>query len=147
MARILIADDDPQVLRTLAEVVKALGHEVQTAPDGRQALEHFFAGSFDLVLTDLAMPEVDGLQVLNRVKAARPSIGVIVLTGNSTMELLAAAINRGVDAYITKPFKISEIDSQLRRVLAKNASPEPKPEAAPEPRKKGLAAWLTSVLS
>ena len=124
MANILIIDDDEQVLLTLAEVVRSLGHTVQTAPDGRAGLQFFFQDHYDLVLTDLAMPEVNGLQVLRRIKAARPHLGVIVVTGNSTMDLLAAAINEGVDAYVTKPFKISEIDLQLKRILAR---PKPLP--------------------
>jgi DNA-binding response OmpR family regulator len=154
VAKILIIDDDEQVLLTLAEVVKSLGHTTQTAPDGRAGLQYFFADNYDLVLTDLAMPEVNGLQVLKRIKASRPEIGVIVVTGNSTMDLLAAAINEGVDAYVTKPFKISEIDIQLKRILAR---PRPLPGTVADPpppthrkpaSKRGVArlAWAFGLL-
>ena len=146
MARILIADDDEQVLLTLNEVVQSLGHEVETACDGRVALQRFSEGQYDLVLTDLAMPEVDGLGVLNHVKAIRPETAVIVITGNSTMELLAAAINRGVDAYITKPFRISEIDQQFKRILAR---PKPVTQVAAPAPSSGVpasVAWVVGVL-
>jgi DNA-binding response OmpR family regulator len=118
MAHILVIDDDEQVLVTLQEVVEALGHRVRTAADGKAGLELFEREEFDCVITDLAMPEVDGLTVLRRVKRKRPDIGVLVITGNSTVDLLAASVNMGVDAYVTKPFKISELDEQLSRILA-----------------------------
>lgn len=118
MARILIIDDDEQVRLTLCEVVEALGHEVRTAVNGRQGLQRFEQEHFDAVMTDLAMPEVDGLTVLRRVKRLKPDMGVLVITGNSTVDLLAAAVNMGVDAYVNKPFKIAELDEQLSRILA-----------------------------
>jgi DNA-binding NtrC family response regulator len=131
LARILIADDDEQVLLTLSEAVSSLGHEVETAPDGKVALEMFFRSEYDLVMTDLSMPEVDGIAVLKRVKAARPETAVIVVTGHSTMDLLAAAITPGVDAYVTKPFKLSEIDLQLKKILGRS---RPQLEAVGAPR-------------
>ena len=139
LARILIADDDEQVLLTLSEAVSSLGHDVETAPDGRVALEMFFRSDYQLVLTDLAMPEVDGIEVLKRVKAARPHTGVIVVTGHSTMDLLAAAINQGVDAYVTKPFKLAEIDLQLKKILGRTRVPVP---PAAEPR-----SWYKRLFS
>ena len=146
MARILIVDDDEQILVTLAEVVSSLGHQVDTAADGQLALKRFFEEPYDLVLTDLAMPQIDGLQVLKRVKEARPEIGVIVITGNSTMELLASAINEGVDAYITKPFKIAEIDMQLKKILARKTPPD-EPDEKPTSWYKKLLERSAALIS
>lgn len=118
MAKVLIIDDDEQVRSTLAEVVETLGYEVRTAADGRMGLEAFSREPFDCVITDLAMPGIDGLGVLRQLKQWKPNTGVFVITGNSSVDLLAASVNMGADAYVTKPFKIREIDEQLRRLIA-----------------------------
>lgn len=139
MGRILIMDDDEQVLLSLSEVVKVLGHTVATAPDGKRGLELFERERFDCVITDLAMPDVDGLTVLQRVKSRRPDTGVLVVTGNLAVDCLAASVNRGVDAYVTKPFKISEMHEQLSRLLARQAQRGASQRSAP------LAKRLWSV--
>ena len=130
MAKVLIIDDDEQVRSTLAEVVETLGYEVRTAANGRLGLEAFSREPFDCVITDLAMPEVDGLGVLRQVKQWKPHTGVFVITGNSTVDLLAASVNMGADAYVTKPFKIRVIDEQLRRLVAAASGEHPRKAAA-----------------
>ena len=79
-------------------------------------IERFGKARYDCVITDLAMPGLDGLGVLKQVKAKEPGTRVLVITGNSTVDLLASAVNNGADAYITKPFKVREIDQQLNRL-------------------------------
>ncbi len=132
--RILIAEDERITLRTLERRLAGWGHEVATAEDGARAWELFQAQPFDAVLTDWQMPEVDGLELIRRIRAA-PSdrfVFIILLTSKSEKTDLVAGLEAGANDFLTKPFDNSELQARLnagqriitleRELAAKNAA-------------------------
>jgi GAF domain-containing protein/ActR/RegA family two-component response regulator len=108
-ARVLVIDDEEDVRETLADMLRERSHEVVVAENGAEGLERFQSATFDLVLTDLAMPGISGWQVAQAVKAARPDVPVVLVTGwgvELSPEQLRA---NGVDRVMTKPFRLQEV--------------------------------------
>lgn len=101
--RVLIADDDPQVLRAYAAVLSASGYSVETALDGREASDRLKAELFDVIVSDIDMPEMDGLQLLRTVRECDPDVPVILVTGGPTVETAAQAVEFGALRYLLKP--------------------------------------------
>ena len=115
---ILLADDEPLVLELMGLLLHRAGHTVHASPDGREALDVFRHESFDLVITDLAMPGLDGLQLARRIKTQLPHQPVVLLTGAGEDEVLPP----DVDFMIAKPIRDSSLTELLRRVAAKIAT-------------------------
>src|ERR1041385_6651896 len=111
MHKILIVDDEVSMREFLEILLRKEGYEVETASDGAQALRVIdaAAGDLDVVITDLKMPRVSGLEVLERTKASSPETEVVVMTAYSTTETAIAAMKQGAYDYISKPFKVDEI--------------------------------------
>jgi signal transduction histidine kinase/CheY-like chemotaxis protein len=108
-ARILVIDDESEVRDALADMLRTGGHQVAVASQGVEGLERFRAEPFDIVLTDLAMPGMSGWQVAQAVKARRPGVPVVLVTGWG-VELPAAELRaHGVDRVMTKPFRLGEV--------------------------------------
>ena len=101
--RILVVDDEPAMVGAITALVGSAGHRVITAYDGEAALERFAAEAPDLVLLDLAMPGIDGVEVLRRIRRTS-RIPVIVLTGETDELAKVEALDIGADDYVTKPF-------------------------------------------
>lgn len=108
---ILLADDDKNFTKTLAGVLTLRGHSVCEAPDGLEALDKFRKGSFQLVLVDLKMPRMDGLELLKRIKQIEPKTAVVILTGYGTIRSAVDAIKDGAYDYLTKPVKFQELEA------------------------------------
>ena len=123
MAKILVADDELSMREFLEILLKKEGHEVACAADGEEAFSRFQAEPFDLVLSDIKMPKIDGLDLLRRVKERRPNMAVIMITAYASPEDAIAAMKAGAYDYLTKPFKLKEIKSVIRNALAKPAGP------------------------
>lgn len=127
MSSILVVDDKDSVRRMLADTLVAKGHTVEVARNGHSAVEKSKAQQFDLVLTDLKLPEMDGLEVLNAIKERDPETAVIVMTAYGTIETAVSAIKLGAFDFLTKPFDPDHltmlIDRALenRRLLAENS--------------------------
>jgi two-component system, NtrC family, response regulator PilR len=117
MARILVADDERSLREFLEIVLAGEGHDVETVADGATALARLEHGDYDLVLTDLKMPGVSGMDVLRAAKAHDPSCQVVVLTAFGTTETAVQAMKDGAADYLTKPFKVNELKVQLEKVL------------------------------
>ena len=117
MARILIVDDDVQICETLSEILLDEGFEVEYVLSGEEALQKVDSESYDVVITDLLMPKVDGMEILTHVKRVKPKTQVIMITAFATIENAVEAMKRGASDYIAKPFKINEIQSSIKRVL------------------------------
>ncbi len=119
MARILAVDDMPLHLDYLQEELTHLGHEVVTAEDGQEALRAVSEHQPDIVLLDLSMPGMDGLQVLQvlRREEAYASLPVIMLTARKEYEDRIAGLDAGADDYITKPFHIGEVSARIKALL------------------------------
>jgi len=120
-ARLLVVDDEPIALRNLERVLAREGYEVATASSGQAALRQLRQRSFDVVLTDLKMEKVDGMQVLERCKEATPEAEVILITGHATIETAIEAMKRGAYHYVAKPFKLDEVRQVVREAAEKVA--------------------------
>ena len=117
MSSILVVDDKDSVRKMLSETLLAEGHEVETAKNGHTAIEKARQGRFDVVLTDLKMPEMDGLEVLARIKEADPLAAVIVMTAYGTIEDAVTAMKQGAYDFLTKPFDPARLTVLIDRVL------------------------------
>jgi two-component system KDP operon response regulator KdpE len=126
--RILIVDDEPQITRVLRTSLQSNGHEVTVAQDGADALAKFLKAEPDLVITDLAMPGMDGIELTKEVRE-RSQVPIIVLSVRSQDAAKVAALDEGADDYITKPFSIQELLArvrvQARRLAARDESQDP----------------------
>jgi len=111
--RILIVDDEPQITRVLRTSLQSNGHDVTVAQDGIEALEKFLKTKPDLVITDLAMPGMDGIELTREIRQ-RSQVPVIVLSVRSQDASKVAALDEGADDYITKPFSIQELLARVR---------------------------------
>lgn len=115
--RVLVVDDDDSFRRVLSAQLEKAGQEVVEAINGRDALEKLDEYDVDLILTDLQMPEVDGLELLKHLTTHRPEIPVIILTAFATIENAIEALRRGASDYLTKPFEREELLNRVSRFL------------------------------
>ncbi|HEX9199226.1 MAG TPA: response regulator transcription factor [Acidobacteriaceae bacterium] len=111
--RILVVDDEPQITRVLRTSLQSNGHEVMVAHDGEDALEQFLKLQPDLVITDLTMPGMDGIELTREIRE-RSQVPIIVLSVRSQDNAKVAALDEGADDYITKPFSIQELLARVR---------------------------------
>jgi two-component system, OmpR family, KDP operon response regulator KdpE len=124
--KILAVDDEPQILRALRTSLAARGHEVVTAPNGETALDLLASGDVDLVVLDLGLPGIDGVEVIRRVRSWS-SVPVIVLSVKDAQADKVAALDAGADDYITKPFAMGELGARIRAVLRRTTPVEALP--------------------
>ncbi|MDA8160758.1 MAG: diguanylate cyclase [Desulfobacteraceae bacterium] len=119
--KILIVDDDPIVLEVMKSIIASYGFPLATAENGQQAIARLQSDRFAIVLTDINMPVMDGMELLKYVKSHYPEIGVIVVTGLSEEYSYIDVINAGAIDYMTKPFDGSELLARLCRVIREQA--------------------------
>ncbi len=117
--RILVVDDDQEFADSLAEHMSGLGHSVKVAYDGHDGLDKFRPGAFHVVLTDLQMPGMDGIELLHEIKGLDKRCVVVLITGFGTVESAVKAIKQGAYDFITKPVKLDEVDVVVNRALEK----------------------------
>src|SRR5437764_298415 len=120
-ATLLIADDDPAVRQSLERTLTREGYQVVLAPDGQAALERLQAGGIDLVLSDLKMPGLNGLELLTRAKAAVPDVDFVMLTAFGTVEEAVKAMKDGATDFLTKPFQRAQLMKVVRQALERRA--------------------------
>ena len=137
MARVLVVDDEPKLARVAAEMLELDGHQVARAAGGRQALGELAAAPFDGVITDLRMPEVDGLAVLAAARVLATPPEVVLMTAYGTAESAVAAMKAGAADYVLKPFAMDELRLRVRRLAAQRSA---------ETRSERLLARLTPEL-
>jgi DNA-binding NtrC family response regulator len=119
--RILVVEDDQYVLESLGLLLTQEGYEVGTASEGQTALQHIRNGAFDLVIADLKMPKMDGLELLKKLRAIAPEIMVIIMTAYGSIKSAVEAMKLGASDYITKPISADEIRLVLQKVLEKQS--------------------------
>ena len=116
-ARVLVVDDNPEMARMIADALNDAGHDGIAASSGTHALEQLQAGGIDALVTDLRMPDVDGMQLLAASKRLLPERPVLVMTAYSAVDTAVESIRRGASHYVTKPFKLDELLLFLARSL------------------------------
>ena len=116
---ILILDDEPIVSKRLQPSLEKKGYEVETFTESMKALQRIRERDFDIVITDLKMEGVDGMQILAEVKKRSPRTEVIVITGFATMQTAKESFQQGVLDFLAKPFKLGEIAEVIRRAEEK----------------------------
>jgi DNA-binding NtrC family response regulator len=117
--RILILDDEPIVCKRLKPTFEKLGYEVEVFVDSTLAMARIKETDFDIVITDLKMKGIDGLQFVDAVKSKSPDTEVIVITGFATMETAKESFKLGIFDFVAKPFKISEIRELVEKAELK----------------------------
>ena len=120
--RILIVDDDPDVHQLLTAALEAQDRRIESAFDGLEGLKLIEAAPYDLVMTDVNMPGLDGLALLERVRQVRPDTKVVVMTVASTSENIIRAIRDQAFSYFSKPFTINAVSEMAARALASTAA-------------------------
>jgi two-component system KDP operon response regulator KdpE len=121
-ARILVVDDEPQLIRVLRTGLKSRGYDVRGASDGESGLEMFTEWHPDLVITDLAMPNIDGLEFCRRLRAIS-QVPIIVLSAKGEEKTKVEALDIGADDFVTKPFGIDELLARVRASLRRANAP------------------------
>ncbi|HEV8421590.1 MAG TPA: response regulator transcription factor [Actinomycetota bacterium] len=121
--RILAVDDEPQILRAIRTSLAARGHEVLTAPNGETALGSLSAAQVELVILDLGLPGIDGVEVIRRLRTWS-TVPVIVLSVRDGQADKVAALDAGADDYLTKPFGMDELQARMRAVLRRTGQAE-----------------------
>ncbi len=122
MATILVADDEEGIRTFVAEALEMAGHDVETAPDGHAAAERMEKTSFDLLITDLKMPGLDGLQLLKRVRSEQPEVEVVVLTAHGSVDTAVEAMKAGAFDYLQKPVgSLAELRLVAERALERRS--------------------------
>ena len=118
-ARVLVVDDEAEARETLAEFLRDEGYETRTARSGQAALSCLHDYKPDAVLTDLFMPQVDGLELLERSRGAAPHTAFVLMTGQASIGTAVAAMKRGAENYLAKPLDLDEVSAVLQRAVEK----------------------------
>jgi two-component system response regulator AtoC len=117
MKRVLIVDDDRRMRRTLQIMIERMGLESTAAADAHEAREHLRAARFDLVLTDLKMPDTGGIELLEQIRSEQPQLPVILITAYGTIQTAIEAMRKGASDYVLKPFDNENLERVIRRAL------------------------------
>ncbi|MBI5248604.1 MAG: response regulator [Desulfomonile tiedjei] len=117
--KIMVLDDEPIVCKRLKPALEKQGYEVDAFTQSSEAMEQLKQVEYDIIITDLKMKGIDGMQLLGEAKRRSPKTEVIVITGFATMETAKESFHKGVFDFIAKPFKLSEIQEVVNRAEAK----------------------------
>jgi excisionase family DNA binding protein len=115
--RILVVDDEAAIRELLAKTLALAEYDVDVAPEGRTAVERLRTLPYDLLITDLRMPGVDGLGVIREARRYKPDLPIIIITGFSNEASAIEAINLGVSGYLTKPFRVPKVLAAAAKAL------------------------------
>jgi two-component system response regulator MprA len=123
--RILVVDDDPKILSMMRRGLIFASYEVETAETGEQALDKLLLDVPDVVILDVMLPGIDGLEVCRRMRAAEPRLPILLLTARDRVPDRVAGLDAGADDYLVKPFAFDELLARIRALLRRAASDEP----------------------
>ncbi|HEX9022878.1 MAG TPA: diguanylate cyclase [Geobacteraceae bacterium] len=123
-SRILIIDDDLNLGKTLADILRGKGYEAEAAASGAEGLASFDRAPSNLVLIDLQLPDMPGIEVLERIKASRPATEAIILTGNASLETAIEATNKGAFSYLLKPYEIEQLLQKAKQAMERQQAGE-----------------------
>ncbi len=119
--RLLLVEDNRDLARWLAAILRASRYTVDVAHDGAEAEDFLHVAEYALMILDLALPRVDGMEVLRGLRARRNTMPVIVLTANGSLKARISGLDEGADDYLTKPFEMSELEARIRAQLRRSA--------------------------
>jgi DNA-binding NtrC family response regulator len=119
---VLVVDDEAGIRELLARTLALADYEVHAAPNGDTAIDRLREAAFDLLITDLRMPGMDGLALIRQARTLQGTIPTIILTGFSTESIAIEAINLGVVGYVTKPFRVPQILAAAAKALSPSAA-------------------------
>lgn len=123
--KILLVDDEPLIVKGLKYTLQQEGYEIDSALDGEEALDMFFAGTYDLILLDVMLPKLDGISVCQRIRE-HSSVPIIMLTAKGTDMDRILGLEYGADDYIPKPFNILEVKARIKAILRRSGiAPQP----------------------
>jgi DNA-binding response OmpR family regulator len=122
MTSVLLAEDDPAISEPLARALRREGYEVGVAADGPGTLEAARAGGIDLIVLDIGLPKLDGLEVCRRIRSLGQSVPVLILTARADEVDTVIGLDAGADDYVTKPFRLAELLARVRALLRRGAS-------------------------
>lgn len=125
MALILLVDDDPQMLRLLSNVIELDGHQALMAEDGEVAMTYFEHQAPDLVITDILMPNKEGLEFISEIREAYPQLKIIAYTGGGSADpesYLEFASGMGADRVFTKPMPVATLRQEIETLLSEQAA-------------------------
>jgi DNA-binding NtrC family response regulator len=117
--QVLVVEDSKPLREMLVHVLKDDGTHVDSAKDGKEALERYYSAPYDLIITDLNMPEVTGTELIKKIREQDDLVEFIIITGYASLESAVEAIKAGAFDYITKPFKVEELQVAVRNVRDK----------------------------
>ena len=128
--RILIVEDEPRLAENVARALReSAGYAVDIAPDGEEGAFLATSNAYDALILDLMLPKLDGLQVLTRIRTAKLSTPVLVLTARDDKESVISLLNAGADDYLTKPFDLGELLARVK-ALVRRGKGQPTPVLA-----------------
>ncbi len=120
MKRVLVVDDEEDILQLFTELLQRWGYEAVTARNGVEALDKFRSQQIDLIVSDLKMPEMDGLELLQHIRSIDSRVPILVLTGYPTVETAVKAIQEGAYDYLMKPVNPEELRFRIEKALAQS---------------------------
>ncbi|BFO22149.1 response regulator transcription factor [Streptomyces sp. KM77-8] len=129
MTRVLLAEDDASISEPLARALRREGYEVEVREDGPAALEAGMQGGVDLVVLDLGLPGMDGLEVARRLRAEGHTVPLLILTARADEVDTVVGLDAGADDYVTKPFRLAELLARVRALLRRGAAEPQQPPA------------------
>ena len=118
--KILIVEDEERLNQLILKVLRKTGYTTDSAFDGEQALDLFFENSYDLIVLDLNLPKLDGMEVLKSIRQDNPNIPVIILSARSEISDKIQGLDDGANDYLTKPFHFEELTARIRALLRTN---------------------------
>ena len=119
MSNILIIDDEKAIRKTLTEILSYEGYKIEEASDGEEGLKKFRERAFDVVLCDIKMPKLDGIEFLERARETNPDVPVIMISGHGTIETAVEAVKKGAYDYIAKPPDLNRLLITIRNAMDK----------------------------
>jgi DNA-binding NtrC family response regulator len=118
-ARILIIDDDENIRKVLETILTDEGYSVETAETAKKGIEKSEKVFFNLALIDVRLPDMEGIELLSKLRSTKPKMRKIIVTGYPTLQNAIAAVNKGADAYVMKPFDVEKILQTIKEQLKK----------------------------
>jgi DNA-binding NtrC family response regulator len=118
-ARILVIDDDENIRKVLETILEDEGYIVKTAETAKKGIEESEKAFYNLALIDVRLPDMEGIELLSKLRSTKPKMRKIIVTGYPTLQNAVAAVNKGADAYVMKPFEVDKILQTIREQLKK----------------------------